>query len=142
MVSNPTLLQKRMPNFVLLIQWRYNKDWYHCRMLKRVTARKGKPKGRPRASSGPVPGISWEELEQHTVHLSGKVNKGQHQCVKCDRIFSRKQSVLEHVMAHHAPAGTFEFNCDDCNKKFDTPQKLKFHRSTRSIKCGANVGNK
>jgi len=118
----------------------YQADQYQQDAEKGDSARKGR--GRRRASSGPVAGFNWQDLEQHTVHLSGKVNKGQHQCVKCDRIFSRKRSVLEHVMAHHAPAGTFEFNCDDCNKKFDTPQKLKDHRSTRSKKCGANVGNK
>jgi len=101
-----------------------------------------KKKGRPRASAGPVPGINWEDLEQYTVHLSGNATKGKHQCVECDRILSSKQNVLQHIMAHHFPAGTFEFNCDDCNEKFDTPQKLASHRKTSSKKCGVNVGNK
>jgi len=96
--------------------------------------------GRPRASAGPVPGINWEDLEQYWRHLSGNTYRGQHQCVKCERILTSKKNVLQHIMAFHFPAGTFEVNCDICNKKFDTPQKFRSHRSKE--KCGANVGNK
>ena len=81
--------------------------------------------GRPRASAGPAPGIKWEDLEQYTVHLSGSASKGRYQCTMCERILSDKKCVLQHIMRHHFPAGTFEFSCDGCNKKFDTPQKSK-----------------
>ena len=95
--------------------------------------------GRQRTSAGPVPGIKWEDLEQYAVHLSGNGTRGQHQCTMCERILSRKEKVLQHIMAHHFPAGTFEFNCGGCNRKFDTPQKLSWHRSKE--KCRSNVGN-
>ena len=94
--------------------------------------------GRQRTSAGPVPGIKWEDLEQYAVHLSGIANKGQYQCTMCETIRSSKKSVLQHIMAHNFPAGTFEFSCDGCNKKFDTPQKLMHHR--RKEKRCSNVG--
>ena len=93
--------------------------------------------GRSRASAAAA-GIKWEDLEQYAVHLSGIANKGQYQCTMCETIRSSKKSVLQHIMAHHFPAGTFEFSCDGCNKKFDTPQKLMHHR--RKEKRCSNVG--
>jgi len=92
-------------------------------------------RGRPRTTAGPAPGIKWKDLEQHIVLLSGNAQSGQHQCLKCGGIFTRKELALNHMIARHFPAGTFEFNCDGCYEVFDTPQKLEKHRSKE--KCFA-----
>ena len=91
--------------------------------------------GKLSAPASPVPGIDRKDLEQHIVHLSGSLSKGQHQCKVCNGIRTSKKSALNHIIAHHFPAGTFEFNCDGCYEVFDTPQKLEKHRSKE--KCGA-----
>ena len=91
------------------------------------TGRRGP--GRPKATAGSAPGITWKDLEQHIVHLSGNTTKGQHQCKTCEGIFCSKRNARDHIIAHHFPAGTFEFNCDGCYERFDTPKKLKHHRS-------------
>ena len=97
-------------------------------------------RGRPRATAGPAPGIKGKDLEQHIMHLSGNSRIGQHQCLKCEGIFTSKQAALKHMIAHHFPAGSFEFNCDGCYEVFDTRNKLDKHRSKE--KCWLNVGNK
>jgi len=67
------------------------------------------------------------DLDQYRVHVSGNARKGEFKCKLCGKISSSRAASFYHVENKHFP-GHYEYNCDRCNKKFDTNTKLANHR--------------
>ena len=73
-------------------------------------------------------GVEWD-LHGYTSKITEGENKGKFQCNLCGQIRICKSHLLEHVEAKHFP-GSYEYQCDQCDKKFDTKNKWRKHRST------------
>ena len=68
------------------------------------------------------------DMGQYMEHISGKASNGEFRCKLCGKISARKVDSFRHIESKHFP-GQNEYNCDRCNKKFDTYEKLKTHRN-------------
>ena len=78
---------------------------------------------------------SWEYgegVEQDLHGYSSKITEGENigkiQCNLCCKISINKSKAFEHVEAIHFP-GSYEYECDRCDRKFDTKHKWYTHRS-------------
>ena len=73
-----------------------------------------------------------EEVEQDLHGYSTKLSEGEDigkfQCNLCGNISNDKSWAWMHVEAIHFP-GSYEYQCDQCDEKFDTKQKWRNHRS-------------
>ena len=59
---------------------------------------------------------------------------GKIKCIICGQISRDKIGAVRHVESNHFP-GTFEYQCDQCDRKFNTKTKWVIHRSAvHSIK--------
>ena len=68
------------------------------------------------------------DLQGYTSKITEGENKGKFQCNLCGQIRICKSHLLEHVEAKHFP-GSYEYQCDQCDEKFDTKCKWRNHRS-------------
>ena len=72
------------------------------------------------------------EVEQDLHGYSSKITEGENigkiQCNLCGKISINKWKAFEHVEAIHFP-GSYEYECDRCDRKFDTKHKWYIHRS-------------
>ena len=72
------------------------------------------------------------EMEQDLHGYSSKITEGENigkiQCNLCGKISINKWKAFEHVEAIHFP-GSYEYECDQCDRKFDTKHKWYIHRS-------------
>ena len=78
---------------------------------------------------------NWEnkgEVEQDLHGYSSKITEGENigkfQCNLCGKISRDRTTSFRHVEALHFP-GSFEYECDQCDEKFDTNDKWRKHRS-------------
>ena len=69
-------------------------------------------------------------LDQFSLQLSGTTRKGEFKCKICGKISASKIGSFGHIESKHFP-GQYEYNCDRCNKKFDTYRKLTGHRQRK-----------
>ena len=67
-------------------------------------------------------------LHVYTSKITEGENIGKFQCNLCGQIRNCKSHLLEHVEAKHFP-GSYEYQCDQCDEKFDTKCKWRNHRS-------------
>ena len=70
---------------------------------------------------------NWEcdvgvDLNEHSKKIAEGENKGKFQCSLCGKISRDKTNAFAHVENIHFP-GSFEHDCDQCDKKFDTKKK-------------------
>ena len=79
---------------------------------------------------------SWgnrEGVEQDLDRYSSKITEGENigkfQCNLCGKISSKRSGSFRHVDAIHFP-GSYEYQCDQCDRKFDTNNKWRHHRSS------------
>ena len=76
---------------------------------------------------------SLENREEVDLHgYSSKITEGENigkiQCNLCGKISRDRTNLFEHVESIHFP-GSYEYQCDQCGKKFDAKQKWRMHRS-------------
>ena len=78
---------------------------------------------------------SWEnggEVEQDLHRFSSKITEGENigkfQCNLCGKISSKRRDSVRHVENIHFP-GSYQYQCDHCDEKFDTNDKWRKHRS-------------
>ena len=73
------------------------------------------------------------EVEQDLHGYSSKITEGENigkiQCNLCGKISRDRTTSFQHVEGVHFP-GSYEYQCDQCDKKFDTKGKWRIHRST------------
>ena len=79
---------------------------------------------------------NWEnrgEVEQDLHGYSSKITEGENigkfQCKLCGKISLKKHHSFEHVESIHFPE-IYEYQCDQCDEKFDTKRKWRRHRTT------------
>ena len=79
---------------------------------------------------------SWEnggEVEQDLHRFSSKITEGENigkfQCNLCGKISPRRLHSFEHVEGVHFP-GSYQYQCDQCDEKFDAKSKWRRHRTT------------
>ena len=79
---------------------------------------------------------SWEYgagVEQDLHGYSSKITEGEgigkFRCNLCGKISRDRKESFEHVEGVHFP-GTYEYQCDQCDRKFDTNNKWRHHRSS------------
>ena len=80
---------------------------------------------------------SWEygeEVEQGLHGYSSKLtegeNTGKYQCNLCGQISVKKNLAWRHVENIHFP-GSYQYDCDQCDEKFDTKTKWRNHRTRK-----------
>ena len=56
------------------------------------------------------------------------------QCIICGKLSRDRNAAVRHVENSHFP-GTFEYQCDQCDRKFDTKIKWASHRSDKHSKA-------
>ena len=78
---------------------------------------------------------SWEnggEVEQDLHRFSSKITEGENigkfQCNLCGKMSSKRRDSVRHVENIHFP-GSYQYQCDHCDEKFDTNDKWRKHRS-------------
>ena len=77
---------------------------------------------------------SWENrgIEQDLHGYSSKITEGENigkfQCNLCGKISKYRKDSFQHVEAIHFP-GSYEYQCDQCDEKFDAQNKWHIHRS-------------
>ena len=75
-----------------------------------------------------------EGLDGYSSKLTEGENIGKFQCMLCGKISNRRANSLIHVEAIHFP-GRYEYECVQCDEKFDAKSKWAHHRSkVHSIK--------
>ena len=79
---------------------------------------------------------SWgngEGVEQDLHEYSSKITEGENignfQCTLCGKISRFRKDSFEHVESIHFP-GSYEYQCDQCDEKFDAKSKWRRHRTT------------
>ena len=78
---------------------------------------------------------SWDYgggVEQDLHGYSSKITEGKDigkfQCKLCGKISRYRKDSFLHVEGVHFP-GSYEYPCDQCDEKFDTKVKWRYHRS-------------
>ena len=70
------------------------------------------------------------EVEQNLHGYSSKITEGdirKYRCNLCGKISRDKTTSFRHVEDIHFP-GSFEYQCDQCDQKFDTKTKWYGHK--------------
>ena len=67
------------------------------------------------------------DLHAYSKKLTEGENQGKFQCTLCGKISKDKIRAFIHVECIHFP-GSYEYECDQCGKKFDTYKKLDNYR--------------
>ena len=70
-------------------------------------------------------GYGGDENDLHGYY--SKVAVGQYQCNLCGKISKKRNAAFQHVEAIHFP-GSYEYQCDQCDEKFDNNNKWRKHR--------------
>ena len=74
-----------------------------------------------------------EEVEQDLHEYSRKITEGENfgkfRCNLCGKISPKRKDSFQHVESIHFP-GSYEYQCDQCDEKFDTKCRWRFHRTT------------
>ena len=74
------------------------------------------------------------EVEQDLHGYSSKITEGENigkiQCNLCGKISRFRNDSFQHVENIHFP-GSYEYQCDQCDEKFDTNDKWRKHRSRK-----------
>ena len=83
--------------------------------------------------AGMQDGLEYEGGSEHDLHgYSSKITEGENigkiQCNLCGKISSDGAHSFRHVESLHFP-GSFEYECDQCDEKFNTKSKWATHRS-------------
>ena len=72
------------------------------------------------------------EVEQDLHGYSSKITEGENigkiQCNLCGKISPKRKDSFQHVESIHFP-GSYEYQCDHCDEKFDTKNKWFTHRT-------------
>ena len=78
---------------------------------------------------------SWEyeggavhDLHRYSSRITEGENIGKFQCNLCGKISDHRGHSFRHVESIHFP-GSFEYEFDQCDEKFDTKNKWAQHRS-------------
>ena len=53
-------------------------------------------------------------------------------CSLCGKIYKQKGSMKSHLKKNHNIADAIEFQCETCNKQFDSKKKLTRHQNSKS----------
>ena len=69
---------------------------------------------------------SIEQAEQRAKELKEKVEPGMYRCTYCG--FRSRSNIRTHILSHFEG---LEFNCDMCNKTFNTKHLLSCHKSNK-----------
>lgn len=70
------------------------------------------------------------------AHMRSHINPDAYHCEQCDRSFSTKQSLKNHI-AHHVPLDSRAFKCNLCSSSFSREAILKVHvRNKHTSKNG------
>ena len=73
-------------------------------------------------------GGAEQDLHGYSSKIAEGENIGKFQCNLCGKISSKRSGSFRHVDAIHFP-GSYEYQCDQCDRKFDTNVKWRKHRS-------------
>ena len=69
-----------------------------------------------------------QDLHEYIKKFAEGENMGRFQCTLCGKISRFKQRAVMHVESIHFP-GSYEYQCDQCEEKFDTRYKWLNHRN-------------
>ena len=69
-----------------------------------------------------------QDLHEYIKRVTEGENRGKYQCNLCGKISTYKSQALMHVESIHFP-GTYEYQCDYWEEKFDTRYKWLNHRN-------------
>merc|ERR1719341_2726685 len=69
-----------------------------------------------------------QDLHSYSNKITEGENAGKFQCNLCGKISRDRTNSFQHVENIHFP-GSYEYQCDQCDEKFDTNDKWRKHRS-------------
>ena len=69
-----------------------------------------------------------QDLHGYSRKITEGENIGKFQCKLCGKISTTRKDSFEHVENIHFP-GSYEYQCDQCDRKFDTKGKWRKHRT-------------